>query len=106
MWWLLLLTSLLLIVFEAADASLGHRLRQLLLLLRLRSTGEAAFDLGVSAAVADGQVDISVDLIDCVVGTVDHLRGAGLLAIATQGLVQLFKALMCRGAMTLTFIEL
>ena len=34
------------------------------------------------AAVAGREVDVSVDLLDSV-RTVDHLRGAGLLAIAT-----------------------
>ena len=77
-----LLTSFLFIVFEAADAGFGHRLWQLLLLLGLRSTSEPTFNLGVSAAVADREVDISVDFINSV-RTIDNLRGTGLLAIST-----------------------
>ena len=80
--YLWLLTSFLLIVFEAANAGFRHRLWHLLLLLGFRSAGESTFNLGVSAAVADREIDISVDFIDSV-RTVDHLRGTGLLAIST-----------------------
>ena len=54
----------------------------LLLLLGFRSASESTFNLGVGAAVADGEVDVSVDFVDSA-RTIDHLRGTGLLAVST-----------------------